>query len=234
MPAKQSQPPAPDSVARHARQTRRQIVLPVLAGVLLIALLVAVVLVLPQRLQVSTVSDFLVIVFMLCPAAICMLPLTILMLIAALGVGRLHDRAAPPLRGLQTRTAAITGQVESAADAVNRQAVTYGARLGAVLRVLDVFEYPQPAATTDGKDNDERNTETDRRNGNREKLEDTDLRDGHGRGSAVRPAGGFSLRARRRRGSAAQRGETRGDSDSAADRPAAVSARIDPSDRRGG
>ncbi|GIL09055.1 MAG: hypothetical protein BroJett033_5660 [Chloroflexota bacterium] len=158
MGARQTQPAKPASAARHTRQTQRQIVLPVLAGVVLIALLVGVVLWLPQRLQVGIVSDFMLVVFMLCPAVICMLPLTIALLVAAFGAGRLHDRTAPPLRGLQARTGRLAAQANTVAGAVNQRTVTYGARLGAVLRVLDVFEYPQSAATN-GEGKDEQATE---------------------------------------------------------------------------
>lgn len=149
MPSTKAQP---TPAARHARQTRRQILLPVLGGVALIILLVGVVLWLPQRLQVSIVSDFMLLVFMLCPAVICMLPLTILMLAAAFGAGRLHDRAVSPLRGLRVRTDNITGQIETAAGKVNQRTITYGARLGALMRVLDVFEYPQPGAADTEKE----------------------------------------------------------------------------------
>jgi hypothetical protein len=149
MPGTQSQlTPA----ARHKRQTRRQILLPVLGGVVLIILLVGVVLWLPQRLQVGIVSDFMLSVFMLCPAVICMLPLTILMLSAAFGAGRLHDRAVSPLRGLRVRVDNVTGQIETAAGKINQRTVTYGARLGAVMRVLDVFEYSKPSAAHTDKE----------------------------------------------------------------------------------
>lgn len=157
MRARQTQP-KPASAASHARQTRRQIVLPVLAGAVLIALLVGVVLWLPQRLQVGIVSDFMLTVFMLCPAVICLLPLTILLLVAAFGAGRLHDRAAPPLRGLQARSGKLAGLADSAAATVNQRTVVYGARLGAALRVLDIFEDPRPTAT-DGEGKDEQGTE---------------------------------------------------------------------------
>lgn len=157
MRARQTQS-KPASAAHHARQTQRQIILPVLGGVVLIALLVGIVLWLPQRLQVGIVSDFMLTVFMLCPAVICMLPLTILLLVAAFGAGRLHDRAVPPLRGLQARSGKLAGLADSAATTVNQRTIVYGARLGAALRVLDIFEYPQPTAT-DGEGKDEQGTE---------------------------------------------------------------------------
>ena len=150
----QPRPLRPDSKAQHRRETRRQILLPLLAGTLLIVVLVGVVLILPRRAQVSIISDFLLTILMLCPAAVCLLPVTIGLLVAAFGAGRLHDSAAPPLRGLQARTAAISDRADALANAVNQRVVAYGGRLGAVLRVFDVFEYKQPTAVDEETTNE--------------------------------------------------------------------------------
>lgn len=139
-------PVRPDSEAQHRRETRRQILLPLLAGTLLIVVLVGLVLILPRRAQVGIIADFMLTVFMLCPAAVCLLPVTIGLLVAAFGTGRLHDRAAPPLRGLQARTAAISDRADTLANAVNQRVIAYSGRLGALLRLFDVFEYKQPTA----------------------------------------------------------------------------------------
>ena len=104
------------------------------------------VLILPRRAQVGIMADFLLTVFMLCPAAVCLLPVTIGLLVAAFGAGRLHDRAAPPLRGLQARTAAISARADALADSVNRRVIAYSGRLGALLRLFDVFAYRRPNA----------------------------------------------------------------------------------------
>ncbi|MGQ9887201.1 MAG: hypothetical protein ACUVSX_01810 [Aggregatilineales bacterium] len=150
----QPRPLRPDSKAQHLRETRRQILLPLLAGTLLIVVLVGVVLILPRRAQVSIISDFLLTLFVLCPAAVCLLPVTIGLLVAAFGAGRLHDSAAPPLRSLQARTAAMSDRTAALADAVNRRVVAYGGRLGAALRAFDAFEHKQPTAVDEETTNE--------------------------------------------------------------------------------
>lgn len=151
----QSRLQQPDSQAKHLRETRRQILFPLLAATLLVVVSIMVVLILPRRAQVSVVADIMLITLMLCPAAVCLLPLTIGLLVVAFRAGQLHSQLAPPLRGWQARTAALSARAAALADAVNRRVIVYSARLEVVLRALDAFEDKQPTTSTLSEETDE-------------------------------------------------------------------------------
>ncbi|MBZ0304144.1 MAG: hypothetical protein K8J31_30695 [Anaerolineae bacterium] len=131
---------AQTSIIRHRRETLIQLVLPMLLLALLVAAGVVLVVLLPRGLQVGIVSDLMFAVLILCPAALCLLPLTILMVTAAVGMNHAHDALAQPLRKVEGHSASMVARTQTAADQVNHTTVNLSARLGFLYRWMSIFE----------------------------------------------------------------------------------------------
>jgi hypothetical protein len=130
------------SEIKHRRQTLVQIILPLaLVLLLIIGLLAAALLwLLPRRPQVSILADVMFTVLMLCPAVLCVLPITIGLVSAVFAMNRAHDSAARPLRRLEALSVRLTQRAESTADTINRKTIETSARMGGVYKVLGVLE----------------------------------------------------------------------------------------------
>jgi high-affinity K+ transport system ATPase subunit B len=129
-----------ESQKRHRRETWWRITVPTLLVVLLIGALVALVIVLPLRAQKSLVSDTMLTVLMLCPAAICLLPLTLLAVIAVFGMNQVHDKLAEALRRVEDYSELMVKKTEQGTDVINRRTIDVAARLAPVHRLLGFFE----------------------------------------------------------------------------------------------
>lgn len=132
-----------ESVRQHRRDTRRHIILPAFFALLLIVICLVAVLLLPRRSQVSIVSDTMLTVFVLCPLAICFMPITILFIGAIFGMNRAHDALARPLTRLEDYSKTLTERTGVVTDQVNQQTINLSARLGVLDKLLDVFEMPK-------------------------------------------------------------------------------------------
>ena len=138
-----AQPHAQTSELRHRRDTRLWLVLPMVFLVLLIAAAVAVLIFVPRNLhesQTSVVADLMLSVLMLCPAAVCMLPVTILMLVSVVGMNRAHDMMARPLRVLEAHSETLTSKTQAITDTVNRKTIDASSRLGFIYKHFETFE----------------------------------------------------------------------------------------------
>ncbi|MBZ0293537.1 MAG: hypothetical protein K8L99_13300 [Anaerolineae bacterium] len=127
------------SEVTHRRETRRLILLPFALGLLLIIACVVVVLLLRRGSQVSLVSDLLVTIFMLCPAVLCMLPITILVIMSAFGMNQVHDLAARPLRQIESYSKLVSNKAAETSAQVSEKTINVSARFGAVYRLLNTF-----------------------------------------------------------------------------------------------
>jgi hypothetical protein len=143
----------------HRRQTRLLIVLPFALGVLLIIALAVIALALPDDRQTSLIADFLMTIVMLCPAVICLFPLYILMVIAAVGMSSVHRAAQKPLDRLNDLSESLYRRVDSASQQVAEKTIDANVRLTAldrnVFSIFDRNDKPKqlPASTTpEGKD----------------------------------------------------------------------------------
>ena len=136
-----------ESARQHRRDSLRQIVVPILLVFLLLIAIVAGVLLLPRRAQVSLVSDFVLTILVLCPMVLCFLPVTILSVVAVFGLNRVHEVMKRPLYRLEDYSNVMAERTESVTSQVNRQTIQISARFGAVYKLLSIFEPPEE--TTD-------------------------------------------------------------------------------------
>lgn len=127
------------SEVTHRRETRRLILLPFALGLLLVLGCVVVVLLLRRGSQISVISDLLILVFMLCPALLCMLPVTILMIMAVFGMNRVHDQAARPLRRIHEYSMMVANRVDETSLQVSQKTINISARFGMFYHLFSIF-----------------------------------------------------------------------------------------------
>lgn len=143
------------SQIQHRRDTLFQLALPMLLLSLLIMAGVVVVALFPRRVQVGVVADWMFTIFMLCPLALCTLPLTLLMIGAVFGLHRAHSAAAQPLRKVTGYSTTLTQRVQSVADQINNRTIDASTRLGWLYRWLGAFEEPIEGKTAHDESTDQ-------------------------------------------------------------------------------
>jgi hypothetical protein len=121
----------------HRHDVQRHIVLPLIGGGAMIALLMAFVIVLPRAIQVSLVADFTLLLFVLCPLALCTLPFSIGLMVLAVMSGRLHRHAGKPLRRAEAFSVMAANRVSTWADRAARLSIAFHVRLTPVLQWMD-------------------------------------------------------------------------------------------------
>lgn len=142
------------SVKRHRRETLLQIVLPVLAGAVLIIVLLVTAALLQAR-QMGAIADFLLTVMVLCPAAICMLPFYMIFAVLALSFGGVHSAAAKPLRRVEDLTSTLSSRTRAISDSISRRSIDLSVKIAPLERLLMIFERNDlsvPEGKDDGKE----------------------------------------------------------------------------------
>ncbi len=136
---------SPDTLKLHRRATRRLIILPFVGGLLLIVALTAIT-VLAGRSPTRAVADTLLTVLMLCPLALCLLPLYLLLVIALAGMNHAHELIAKPLRQLELLTEQMRDRTQSASDRAARTSINLNARFAPLDRLIfSFFDRPAPS-----------------------------------------------------------------------------------------
>ncbi len=133
------------SEQQHRQETRWQILLPLLLGLFLIVICTILVILFRKADQVSLVADTMVVVFMLCPMTICLLPITLGLIVGAFAMNKVHDQTRKPLRRLQLLSRQMADQTQKTTDTINQKTINTSARMGALYRLLDVFNRPRPS-----------------------------------------------------------------------------------------
>ncbi len=149
-----------DGATLHRREMRRQIILPMLAGVLLLAIIVSSAMLLPEGLQVSLIADWMLIIFVLCPTALCLLPIALLFVVMAAGMNKAHGKLAGTLERVEEMSNTATDKAAQAMDSVNQTVADTSARFTSFNSMIDTFDRPQSAdtETQEGDENDSDNT----------------------------------------------------------------------------
>jgi ABC-type methionine transport system permease subunit len=129
----------------HRRETLLYILLPMLGVVALLGLGLGVVLLLPKPGQVSIIADWMFTVFCLCPAALCLFPMVILMVAAVAGMNILHDKTLPPLKRLEMMAATLNSKTAQLTNTIGRKTIDVSVKFAFVNRMLSIFDPPSPS-----------------------------------------------------------------------------------------
>lgn len=149
------------SADQHRQETWLLIVLPMVGAVLaFVALLVlTLMVVLIKRPQVAALSDWLLTVWVLCPLALCILPVYLLMAMAAFGVGKLHDTTGKPLRRLNDVSANLSQRVIQTGEALSRKSIVIASTVALLDKVWGIFDLPDSEGQVQEKEHDATDTE---------------------------------------------------------------------------
>ncbi|MCA9904508.1 MAG: hypothetical protein KC547_11675 [Anaerolineae bacterium] len=143
-----------ESRRRHRREVLLYILLPLLGGVLLIGVVMALVLVLPRALQVSLVADFTLTALMLCPLVICLLPFSVGLMTVALVSGRLHGVSAKPLRRVEALSLTMSNRASSLGARLSKLSIQLSAALAPLLDWLESAFSERESAPMTAEDTD--------------------------------------------------------------------------------
>ncbi len=144
------QPQQHASTARHRRETRLGIYLPLglftlaLAGVIL--LVIAAYAAPEKRWGISLIADMLLTVLVLCPSVLCLGIIAMGFAVAAFKIGVLHGALAKPLRRAQNATKTASKRLEGTTNAINERTIGVSARMVFLSKLLNTFDEPADEA----------------------------------------------------------------------------------------
>lgn len=155
--------PAPlESERIHRRQVFRQITLPLVGlGVFLSLAVLAPVtlLMLPDTAKVATLSNLMVIIFLLVPNVVCLFGLYILLAVAVGGVGTFNRFSARNLRRLNRLSATVSDRTATVTTSIDRRTLDARVRIAGIENAMErAFQPATPPATTDNETNTENET----------------------------------------------------------------------------
>jgi len=129
-----------DARTQHRRETFLWIILPFAGGGLLIAAGVVVAMLLPRRLQVSLLADFLLTILVLCPVVLCLLPLCILLVTAVFGMNRVHNNTAKLMGRAENYSETVSNRAIQTMDTVSRKSIGFNARFAYLDKLWGLFD----------------------------------------------------------------------------------------------
>lgn len=122
----------------------KSIWLPFIGGVLFIIVLVMVAATLPDARQTSLISNFLLTIFILCPVALCMLPIYVVLMAGVYGMISVNKHAAKPLIALERTTAKVAERTHKVGVQLAKASVTFNVKMTSVDRaVFSIFDRPR-------------------------------------------------------------------------------------------
>jgi hypothetical protein len=131
-----------DSEQRHRRETILYLIVPMIgAGVIVLAGGVMTML-LPRRQQVTTLSDWVLTIVVLCPSVVCLFAICLILIVAVASMNKLHSMAAKPLTRLEDVSETMVERTSQATDSINEKTVDFGARFAFLDRILSAFDPP--------------------------------------------------------------------------------------------
>jgi len=128
----------------HRRAVRMEILLPFLGGMILIIVLVVIAAV-AGKTPTSGVANTMLTVLILCPMALCLLPIYLLLVMAIFGMNRAYDMIAKPLRQLQELSLKLRDRTYSLSDRAARTSINLNSRFAPLDKLIfSVFDRPAP------------------------------------------------------------------------------------------
>jgi hypothetical protein len=143
-----------DSLKVHRREVRGQIILPFLGGLLLIIGLV-VIMVLLGRTPTSAVANTLLTILILCPLALCLLPIYLLLAVAVAGVNSAHGSLGKPLHRLEDLSITVRDRTYEVTDQIARASINLNTRFAALDKLIFSRFDPPPQVVEQEEEKEE-------------------------------------------------------------------------------
>lgn len=137
------------------KQERRETILFLILPMIIAAVMVlgggVIALMLPRRLQVSILSDWMISIMVMCPAVLCLFAIGLVLIIVVAGMNKLHHIVAKPLDRLEDLSETLVEKTEQASEVINQTTINISAQLAPLDRVLGVFDEPPPSENGEEK-----------------------------------------------------------------------------------
>lgn len=149
-------PPPLTAKQQFRREYVRYVALPFFAFLLVFVVVMLGVFVLPQDglngLRASAVGNFFLVFLVLCPLAVLLIPVYLMLVAASFGIRKLHDGTERPLARLEERARNVHERVANFTENLNTRGVNWSVRLAPFMAWMDRFETPtQEKMTDDGQ-----------------------------------------------------------------------------------
>lgn len=133
-------PPERQAERQHRRETLLWIVLPMMGGGLLVAGGAAAAMLLPRRAQVSLLADWLLTILILCPVALCLLPVCVALITTALWMNRAHGKTAQLMSKIEARSHSFAEKALDVTETASKKSISLSAKLAYLDPLWRVFE----------------------------------------------------------------------------------------------
>ena len=138
----------------HRRETNRQVYLPFLLGIAVLALVFLVIGTQSDPLwrdRAQAIGDFMYIFLCTIPILICMLPVYIIILASIYGMRKVHSGTERPLRKLENLSESLAGRIEKATDFVNEKTISFSTLFEPLETLFTIFDKETPSADEETK-----------------------------------------------------------------------------------
>lgn len=134
---------------RHRRETRREIWLPAVFGlVVLVVAVLAAAFVSNRYEELSLISNFVLTLLILCPAALCFFPLALVLVVAAVGMNSVHSWSEVKLDSVNRMAYGFNRRVDGLMTRLGRAGVDIGAATAPLeQKVFSAFDRPSETAS---------------------------------------------------------------------------------------
>jgi hypothetical protein len=122
--------------------SRRQIILAMLGGVILILVLTGVTLTLPPR-GISIISNLMLTCMCLLPIALCLFPVFLVLVLAIYGMNRVNTLAGSQMDRARSASAELATRSSEITDNLNRRSVNLSAVMARLDPLFNLFDRPK-------------------------------------------------------------------------------------------
>lgn len=137
-----TQPSREQGRAIHRRETRRQMWLPLLMGIIAVVMPVALIAVQRDsiwRTRAAAMGDFLYTLLRGLPLLLCAFGLYVVVMIGIIAMNKLHRRTQSPLERVEAVANNLADRIEAVSTAVNTRTTNWSTRLEHVMVFFDMF-----------------------------------------------------------------------------------------------
>lgn len=133
----------------HRRETRLYIILPLVAGIVVVLAGGVIALLLPQRFQVSIIADLMLAVLILCPSVLCLFLIVVGLAAAVVGMNKVHTGAGKTLGRAEGLTARVLDGTNRATESINQKTINLSVKLAFLEKLLGAFDRPALPSSKD-------------------------------------------------------------------------------------
>lgn len=140
----------------HRRETLLYFILPSIVAVVTLLAVIVVVLLLKRQMQVAIIADWLLSVFVLCPALLCGFVVCILLIILVALMNRLQDAILRPVRWADEKSQNAANRFEAITTMITEKMIDFASNFAFLDRLLSFFD--EPAGEVKKEENDAGNS----------------------------------------------------------------------------